>query len=108
MTNQTRDIILLLRLRNILVKMAVFLGPFFEFAAGFFSIVEKKRHLGSDPDTRLFEVREAFNPFRTAVPFWGQTTRNLSGLSQKRDCGSRGVKRTLLLGIWAYIRAYSV
>ena len=23
------------------------------------------------------------NPFRTAVPFWGQTTRNLTGLSPK-------------------------
>ena len=29
-----------------------------------------------------------WTPFRTAVPFRGQTTRNLSGLSPKRDCGS--------------------
>ena len=29
------------------------------------------------------------NPFKTAVPFWGQNTRNLSSLSQKRDCGSK-------------------
>ena len=28
------------------------------------------------------------NPFRTAVPFWGQLTYNLSELSPKRDCGS--------------------
>ena len=28
--------------------------------------------------------------FRTAVPFWGQTTWNLSSLSPKRDCGSKG------------------
>ena len=28
------------------------------------------------------------NPLRTAVPFWGQTTSNLSGLSPKRDCCS--------------------
>ena len=28
-------------------------------------------------------------PFRTAVPFWGQTTWNLAGLSPKRDCGSK-------------------
>ena len=32
------------------------------------------------------------NPFRTAVPFWGQTTWNLSGLSPQRDRGSKGVK----------------
>ena len=32
------------------------------------------------------------NPFRTAVPFWGQTASNLSGLSPKRDCGSKRVK----------------
>ena len=29
-------------------------------------------------------------PFRTAVPFWGQTTQILSSLSPKRDCGSKG------------------
>ena len=32
------------------------------------------------------------NPFRTAVPFWGQTTQILSSLSPKRGCGSKGVK----------------
>ena len=32
------------------------------------------------------------NPFRTAVPFWGQSTWNLSGMSQQRDCGSKRVK----------------
>ena len=32
------------------------------------------------------------NPFRTtAVPFWGQTTWNLTGLSPKRDGGSKRV-----------------
>ena len=31
-----------------------------------------------------------FNPFRTAVPFWGQTTLISSNLSPKRDCGSKG------------------
>ena len=36
------------------------------------------------------------NPFSTAcsaqtVPFWGQTTWNLAGLSTKRDCGSKGI-----------------
>ena len=29
------------------------------------------------------------NPLITAVPFWGQTTRKLTGLSPKRDCGSK-------------------
>ena len=33
----------------------------------------------------------AIIPFRTAVPFWGQTTWNLSGLSPKRDCSSKWV-----------------
>ena len=32
------------------------------------------------------------HPFSTAVPFWGQTTSYLSGLSPKRDCGSKRVK----------------
>ena len=31
------------------------------------------------------------NPFRTAVPFWGQNTRTSSSLCPKRDCGSKGV-----------------
>ena len=38
-----------------------------------------------------------FNPFRTAVPFWGQTTWNLTGLSLKRDCGPERVKSSLFL-----------
>ena len=29
------------------------------------------------------------NPFRTAVPFWGQTTQILSILPPKRDCGPK-------------------
>ena len=37
------------------------------------------------------------NPFRTAVPFWGQTASNLTGLSPKWDCGSEGVKFARLL-----------
>ena len=32
--------------------------------------------------------------FRTAVPFWGQTTQISSSLYPKRDCGSKGVKIT--------------
>ena len=32
------------------------------------------------------------NPFRTAVPCWGQTSEISSSLSPKRDCGSKGVK----------------
>ena len=32
------------------------------------------------------------NPFRTAVPFWGQTSQIPSSLSPKRDCGPRRVK----------------
>ena len=33
--------------------------------------------------------------FRTAVPFWAQTTRILSGLPPKRDCGSKRVSRVI-------------
>ena len=29
------------------------------------------------------------DPFRAAAPFWGQRTYNLTGLSPKRDCGSK-------------------
>ena len=32
--------------------------------------------------------RGGINPFRAAVPFWGQTSLNLSVSSPKRDCGS--------------------
>ena len=31
--------------------------------------------------------------FRTAAPFWGQTSQILSSMSPKRDSGSKGVKR---------------
>ena len=31
------------------------------------------------------------NPFRAAVPLWGQTTQISSRFSSKRDCGSKGV-----------------
>ena len=34
-----------------------------------------------------------FYPFKTAVPFWRQTTRNLSGLPPKRGCTTTGAKR---------------
>ena len=33
-----------------------------------------------------------FNPFRTAVQFWGQTSQISSSFVPKRDCGSKGVK----------------
>ena len=33
------------------------------------------------------------NPFRTAVPLWGQSTQSPSSLSPKRDCGSKRVKK---------------
>ena len=33
-----------------------------------------------------------FYQYWSAVPFWGQTTWNLSALSPKRDCGSKRVK----------------
>ena len=42
--------------------------------------------------TPLWIIWACFNPFRTAVPFWGQTTQLLSSSSPKRVCGSKGVK----------------
>ena len=41
--------------------------------------------------------QRAINPFRTAVPFLGQTSQIMSNLSPKRDCGSKGVNDHLLL-----------
>ena len=38
------------------------------------------------------EKKGCLTLFRAAVPFGGQITYNLSGLSPKRDCGSKGVK----------------
>ena len=47
------------------------------------------------PPTEAFTTTSGgscLNPFWTAVPFWGQITYNLSELSPKRDCSSKGVK----------------
>ena len=43
----------------------------------------------------IFVVRAALNPFRTAVPFWGQTSQISSSFVPKRDRGSKGVKACL-------------
>ena len=32
---------------------------------------------------------QQLNPFRTAVPFWGQNTQILNKLSPQRDCGPK-------------------
>ena len=63
--------------------------------------------LGTSISLLLVEL----NPFRTAVPFWGQTTQFSSSLSPKRDCGcSKGVKAhqegtaSTPAGIWLYLR----
>ena len=37
-------------------------------------------------------LRAGINPFRTAVPFWGQTSQISSIFVPRRDCGSKGVK----------------
>ena len=39
----------------------------------------------------VLPIPNSTNPFRTAVPFWGQTTQNLSGLSLKRNCSPKSV-----------------
>ena len=38
-------------------------------------------------------------PFRTAVPFWGQTSQKISKLSPKRDWGSKGVRSYLVFNM---------
>ena len=45
-------------------------------------------------------IATTINPFRTAVPFWGQTSPISNSLSPKRDCGSKGNK--LRLGMGSY------
>ena len=42
-------------------------------------------------DTSTMILGRTINPFRTAVPFWGQNSQCSSSLSPKRDCGSKGV-----------------
>ena len=48
------------------------------------------------------------NPFRTAVPFWGQITYNLTGLSPKWDCGSRGVNSKIKEPAAIHHRSYII
>ena len=36
------------------------------------------------------------NPFRTAVPFWGQASQILSNLSPNRDCGPKKLSMMLV------------
>ena len=54
-------------------------------------LVYDRQFIFSPLPTKVYRVH--LNPFRTAVPFWGQTTRNLTGLSTKRDCGSKRVNK---------------
>ena len=37
------------------------------------------------------EIPSSLNPFRTVVPFWGQSAQVSSSLCPKRDCGSERV-----------------
>ena len=43
-------------------------------------------------DSPMGEGGTSLNPFRTAVPFWGQTSQISSSFVPKRDRGSKGVK----------------
>ena len=49
------------------------------------------KSLGSVSYRHRVLALKLLNPFRTAVPFWGQSTWSLTGLSPKWDCGSKGV-----------------
>ena len=48
---------------------------------------------------QLITEKDAINPFRTAVPFWGQTTqiRIIYNLCPKRDCSPKRVDTLLLV-----------
>ena len=43
------------------------------------------------------------DPFRTAVPFWGQTSQISSSFVPKRDRGSKGVKRDSPCKLFLYV-----
>ena len=54
-----------------------------------FAVAERRPRFNSKEIVSV--VTALVNPFRTAVPFWEQTTQISSSLSRKRDCGSKGV-----------------
>ena len=54
---------------------------------------EKQTHIRVQIRSTFSWLLVALNPFRTAVPFWGQTTWKWSRVSPKRDCGSKRVNR---------------
>ena len=54
--------------------------------------------LSCPPDLRFSSPAIVLNPFRTAVPFWGQITYKVTVLSPQRNCGSKRVK-IIRLGI---------
>ena len=49
-----------------------------------------------------------FDPFRTAVPFWGQTTQILSSLPPKRDCSPKRVNARRATGLTVAEREESI
>ena len=52
---------------------------------------------------RLAKYTGRVNPFRTAVPFWGQTSQISSSLSPKRDCGSKRQITTPLVNYYCQL-----
>ena len=61
------------------------------------NVFEAKEHATSRSETQRLRTggvqrEQLLNSFRTAVPFWGQTTQSSNSLPPKRDCGSKGVK----------------
>ena len=50
-------------------------------------------HIRATLGERRAYLSNTINPFRTAVPFWGQTSHISSSLSPKRDSGPKGVNR---------------
>ena len=43
----------------------------------------------------IYILVTSFNPVSSAVPFWGQTTRIPGSVSPKRDCGTKGLTRSI-------------
>ena len=85
------------------------------FAAPY-SFVKKVRTSGAPtvlgygvrPDMNWFGQKVLFNPARTTVPFWGQSTYNSSTFSPKRGCGPKRIDIPIVAGphLLSYCRPY--
>ena len=100
--------------------ISFFVSPAWTVPQAVFAVAEGREYLTVDTAVSLntknwrpakcsasFNVDHSrtLNPFRTAVPLWGQTTQISSSLSPKRDCGSKRVKSRWQSRIMIIIRS---